>query len=208
MVPAAQGQRPASARKRALLSEPCSTTICTRSPSPTVALRSSLGEGEAQIVQRETFARLVSQQDPTRVPPGRVGCPQGLAQRDDAQQGRPPVGDPRKVVDEPAERLLHLVERTDHHDQPAKGQAAAEVARCYNQDRRDQGEPAVTRGHPGQPGQAARQLAHDNCDATDRSVEHLPLLRFAAMESDALGILIDAGQGKAEFRLTGVARSV
>jgi hypothetical protein len=44
----------------------------------------AVDEGEVEVVQHKTFGRLVSQRNPTRVPPGWIGCPQGLAQRDDA----------------------------------------------------------------------------------------------------------------------------
>lgn len=42
---------------------------------------------------------------------------------------RTPVGEPRKIVDEPSHRALHLGEGARHHDQAAEGQAAAEIGR-------------------------------------------------------------------------------
>ncbi len=154
------------------------------------------------------FGLLDRDRGPGRIRTGRLGRLKGIAQPDDAQERGAPVGDPREVVDIPAQRLLHLVEGADHHDQPPEGQAPGEVTGRRDQNRRNQREPAVARGHPGQSREVAGQLSHHGHDAIDRVIEDPALLRFAAMERDALGILADADQGKAELRLAGITGGI
>jgi hypothetical protein len=166
------------------------------------------GESNVEILQHQALGLVVGHRDPTRISTRRLGRLQGIAQRHDAQERGAPVGDPRKVVDVPAQRLLNLVESADHHHQPAEGQATAEVTRRRDQDRRDQREPAVPRGHPGQPGEAVREFPHDRRDAIDWLIEDPALLGFAAIERYALGIFTDADQGKAQLRLASVARRI
>ena len=160
----------------------------------------AIGQSEAEVLQHKAFGLRCGHRDPTRIPGGRIRRSQGIAQRRDAQECGAPVGDLREVVDKPAQRLLNLVESADHDDQPAEGQAAAEVARGRDQDRRDEGEPAVTRGHPGQPSHAASQVQHDSRDAIDRAIEDLSLLQFAAMDN-INPFIREFPQGRAQSRL-------
>ena len=79
-----------------------------------------------------------------------IGKP--VAEARDAQERRTPVGNSGEIVDEPAQRILHLVEGTDHHHQAAQRQAASEEAGYRNQYRNDDRQPAITRGDPAQAG--------------------------------------------------------
>ena len=51
------------------------------------------------------------------------------AEGGNAQQGCAPVGDAADIVDEPAQRGMHLVERADRHHQPAETHVAGEIDR-------------------------------------------------------------------------------
>ena len=82
----------------------------------------------------------------------RVGHEHRTAEARDAQQRRAPIGDRAEVVDEPAQRRLDLGEGPGRHHQPAEGDAAAEVERRRDEDRRHDREPAIARGDPGQIG--------------------------------------------------------
>jgi len=52
-----------------------------------------------------------------------------FAEARDPVDRRTPFGKAREVIDEPSHRPLHLGEGASHHDQAAKGQAAAEIGR-------------------------------------------------------------------------------
>ena len=111
------------------------------------------------MVDDERAGRGVDELDPRLDVVKHVGRHHGAAEAGDAQQRRPPIRDRAEIVDEPAQRRLHLVEGADRHHQAAEGEVAREIDGRGHEDRGDEREPAIARGHPGQVGQPARRSA-------------------------------------------------
>ena len=134
-----------------------------------------------------------------------VEVEQSLPEVHHPEQGCAPVGDRAGIVDEPAQRLLHLVEGADHHHQLAEAQPPGEVAGRRHHDREDQRHPAIAGGHPGQPHPRKSDLPHHRDQRAEARVQPAPALRLAVAERDALGPLRPLDQREAEVRLAGVA---
>ena len=67
-----------------------------------------------------------------------VGVDHGAAEAGNAQQGRAPVGNGAEIVDEPAQRGLHLHEGAGGQHQTAEGEISREIKRRRDQNRGDQ----------------------------------------------------------------------
>ena len=193
-----------------LLPEPGSPTMRTRSAGRYLDIRFFQRRPAAemkhrQLLQAEMAVRVVGNLDPAHVAVRQVERKETVAESDHAQQGGPPIGNPREVVDEPAQRLLDLVEGPHDHHQTAQRQAPAEVAGCRDRDGYDDREPAIAGGYPGEPGQSGRKSAHAGHDAIHGSIQGSPFVGFAAVEPDTLGALADANEGEAELGFATVA---
>ena len=130
---------------------------------------------------------------------------QRLAEIGDAHQRRLPVGDGAEIVDIPAQRRIDLVEGTDRHHQPAKGQIPGEIDGRGDQDRRDDRQPAITGRNPAQVGGGHGQLAHGLQDGGDIAVDAPALGLLALLQSDRRQVLVGAHQRGAQLRFLGVA---
>ena len=127
------------------------------------------------------------------------------AEARDAQQRRAPVGDGAEIVDEPAQRGLHLHEGAGRHHQAAEGQVAREIERRRREDRRHQREPAVAGGDPGEIGESGDQAAHGLENGGEIDLDAARLVRLARGERDRIDVLVHPHQRKAQVRLARVA---
>src|SRR6516162_220807 len=66
-----------------------------------------------------------------------------------------PVGENGKVVHEPSQTGLYLVESADRYHQLPESHLTREIAGRGYQDRRDEREPAIAGGDPGQAGRGS-----------------------------------------------------
>ena len=107
----------------------------------------------------------------------------GPAKARHAQQSGAPVRDAGKIVDEPAKRLLHLIEGADHHHQLAECHVAREIAGRGHQDRRNDREPAIAGGNPGQPCHGTDDPAGNFENGFEYSVDISFLIGFAAVNA-------------------------
>ena len=128
---------------------------------PLAEPRAGVWRGDAQIVELQLVLGRDDEFDPARPVAELVDVDQRLAEGRDPEQGRAPVGDRAEIIDEPAQRLLHLIEGADHHHQFAERQVAGEKAGRGDDDRRDDREPAIAGGDPGQLRDAGDEPAHD-----------------------------------------------
>jgi hypothetical protein len=88
----------------------------------------AVGQRDAQVLKGHRAERALDEPDAARFMARRLELGKRFMKGDDAQQRRPPVGDLRKAVDEPSQRMLHLIEGADRHHQLAERQRAMEVA--------------------------------------------------------------------------------
>ena len=91
---------------------------------------------------------------------------------------------------------------------PPKDSSAREIQRRRHQDRRDQREPAVAGGHPGQIGRAGHQRGASPQHAVQIELDAPRLVRLAARERDRIDVLVHAHQREAQIRLAGIALGV
>ena len=134
ICPAPHGQSPAMARKSIVLPTRGPATISTRSPGPIATSPPPGSRAPPGVATSRPVKAIWSSVDAASSMRGAavveaVHGRDGRAEAGDAHQRRPPVGDDAEIVDEPAQRLLHLVEGADRHHQLAEGQAPGEIGR-------------------------------------------------------------------------------
>ena len=127
-----------------------------------------------------------------------IDVDQGPPEFTNAQKRRFPVGDQIDIVDEPAERLLNLCEGADRHQQSAEGQVSGKISGSRDDDRRDDREPSITRRHPGEPRRRADEPPHDVEESIEFDVQTVALLRLAAIDGDAVAILVHPNEREAD----------
>src|SRR4051794_5095917 len=133
---------------------------------------------------------------------------QSVAESRDAQKRRAPIGYPGEVVDEPAERVLNLIERTRHHHEAAESEASAEEAGRRHENRYDDREPAIAGADPSEPREAVGEIAPDRDDAIDGRVHDAPLALLTGLDRDRVGRLVDMDDGEAKVRLTSITLGI
>ena len=202
---------PAIARKKLVRPELGLPRISTRSPGPTSSCGGSSAMQPCRVSTR-TASRVKRPcgSSPRSMQAGAgldgVEVEQRLAEVHHAQQRRPPVGDGAGVVDEPAQRLLHLVEGAHDHHQLAEAQPPGEVAGRRHDDREDQRDPAVAGGDPGQAHPRHGNLPQHRDQGGEARLEPVAWsVGLAVAERDALGALRALHQREAELGLARVA---
>ena len=145
-------------------------------------------------------------------PPFRVVQHIRFSKRDaeigDAHQRGPPVGDAADVVDEPAQRGMHLVEGADRHHQPAEADIAGEIDRRGDEDRRHDGDPAIGIGNPGQVDLGGVDAPHGAQHRAEVELEPSLRVGLAMAQRDGIDILVDAHHRGAQLCLARVAIAV
>ena len=105
-----------------------------------------------------------------------INLDEGEAKAANTNERRPPVGDRRGVINEPAQRLLHLRERPDGHEQSAKSEIAEKVSGRRHDDGRDDGKPAIARREPGQFRRCADESTENDRGANRARIATVPSL--------------------------------
>ena len=131
-----------------------------------------------------------------------------LTKAGDANQRRAPVGDRTEIVDEPPQSLLHLIKGADGHHQCAKGKIAREVSRSCDNDRRDDGEPAVAGRDPGEPSGRGNDLPHDAENVLELASETLIFIFFTAIERHSVDVFVEAHKRETQLGLLRVAFAI
>jgi hypothetical protein len=115
MRPSPQGQRPAMALKKLVLLSCRLPIIRTRS-----ATRARGGRGDADLVEHEPVVGRRNKLDAACLAADLVHLDKRQTEARDTQKRGPPIGDRIKIINEPAQRLLHLIEGPDRHHQSAE----------------------------------------------------------------------------------------
>ena len=208
-LPPPHGHSPAMARTSVLLPVPDSPATSTRSPgSITTSVSSTTAVPSSSVTERSSRLSIASPSVSPRLmrpmPSPLLGALQPVErhhQRGDAARAGVPVGEPRIIVDQPAERALHDGEggRRLHH--LSERHAAVEKFRRAQQERHDRREQARALRHQrgahvlaGQPRPLPQHIGEVPVDAG-------ALLLLAAEQRDALAVLAHARQRVAEFGL-------
>ena len=103
---------------------------------------------------------------------------------------------------------MHLIERPDRRHQAAKGQITGKVNRRRHENRRNDGDPAITRSHPGQLCQRGHQQADCSEKAVDIKANPAILVGLSTIERDRIDVLIDPHQREAQLGLFLIAVSI
>ena len=191
--------------------EPGLPRISTRSPGPTSRRGGSsamqpcrVSTRTASSVKRPAGSSLAL--DEAGAGLDGVELEQRLAEVHHPEQRRPPVGDGAGVVDEPAQRLLHLVEGADHHHQLAEAQPPGEIARRRHRRSGRPARPSRSRRSPRSGAPARRRSAAARATRVPRLASSpRRLVGLAVAERDALGALRALHQREAEIGLARVA---
>src|SRR6516165_2660728 len=85
--------------------------------------------------------------------------------------GGTPVGEDRKVVHEPPQTGLYLVESADGYHQLTKSHLTRQIGRRGYQDRRHEREPAIAGGDPGKAGRGSDGAPGHLEDALEHPIE-------------------------------------
>ncbi len=153
-----------SARKNIVRPAPGAPLISTRSPGPistmrVVQLGAAAGRRDLEPGKYQLVLRALHDVDALFHLVQHIGHLHGGAEIRDAQQGRAEIGDAADVVDEPAQRLMHLVEGADRHHQAAKGEVARKIGRRRDDERGNHRHPAIAGGYPGEVRDRADDLS-------------------------------------------------
>ena len=126
------------------------------------------------------------------------GPDQLLLEADQPVDARRPLGDAGVGVDKPTERGLDLAEGEGGLGQPAQGDRARKEPRRRHEDGKDGRRLAVPRREEGQAALGLHQSPPGPPDVAEGDAQLLLLVRLAAIERDALGVLADADHAKPE----------
>jgi hypothetical protein len=127
---------------------------------------------------------------------------------DGPMQRYPPLRERGEPVHEPAQRLLNLRECAGDHHQATEGQTALEITGCRHDDGSDDRHPAIAGRDPGQPREAAGDLAHDGESLAGRLSKPAPFILLAAVNGDSFSGIVDTDEKEAEFGLPGAQVSI
>ena len=213
MRPLPQGQSPDSARNSGVFPSPGVPQISTCSPARMTTCRSrnpSRPTGESTCSSSNAIAPGAPSAYSIRLPTSslRFGGEQRSPEVRHAQQRGSPIRDRAEVVDEPAQRSLRLAERGRRQHHAAERGLAGEVQRRRDEDRRDACDPAESRRHPSEIGEAANEPAHRKHDVADVHFDAAALVGLACGERDAVDVLADADERETQVRLARVAVGV
>ena len=213
MRPDPQGQRPAIALKKLVLPPRRLPMIKTRSPGLITACFSlSIVHlaGEAMPMWSNTSRSSAVGTTSIRPvsPPSLSISIKRKAEARDPQKRGPPVSDQTKIVDEPAKRLLHLIEGPGRHHQSAERHFAGEISGRRHDERGHDREPSITCSDPGKAGDRADQPPHHRKDLIKLAVQIILFVRFAAIKRDGFGALVDPHETETQIRLARVAFGV
>ena len=89
-----------------------------------------------------------------------------------------------------------------------KRHVPGQIARRRHQDRRNDREPAVAGGDPGQPRQGTDDAPRDLEDGFEDPIEVLLLIGLAAVDRDAFDLFVGTHQRKTQIRLARIALGV
>ena len=123
-----------------------------------------------------------------------LGAEQRAPEAGDPQQSRAPVGESARIVDEPAQRGLNLDECAGRHHEAAERQGTREIERRRCENRRNEGEPAVSCGDPGKIHESREESAHRQQNAREIELDAPRLLGLPAGECDRVDMFVHADQ--------------
>jgi hypothetical protein len=166
------------------------------------------GRGDVKVIDSDRRATRLSKSDAAYSLTKLIHGDDRFSEGRHAQERGAPICDAGEIVDEPAERRLHLIERADHHHELAEIHRTLQVGRCRHQDRRDDREPAVAGGDPRQPRHGADDAARDFENSFEYRAEALSLIGLAAVQGYAFDLFVDAHQGEAKIRFSRVALGI
>ncbi len=175
---------------------------------PLLELGAAGGRRDLQIIDVDPARFAISEVDATLDRMQYVGLYHGAAEIGDTQERGPPIGDGAEILDEPLQRVLHLVEGADRHHQAAEGKVAGEIDGRGDEDRRHDGDPAIAGCHPCQSDHAVDDAARRVKHGIEIDLDAALLIRLAAEECDGIDMLIDAHQREAQLGFASIALGI
>ena len=155
-------------------------------------------EGNFQAVDGQSVAIRLGEFDSLVVFMPFVGHQDCRPECGDPKQGCPPVGYAVDIVDEPAQRRIHLIESADGHHQAAETEITIEIDRSCDDDGGDDRKPAITRRHPCQPCQGHHELVADFQNRGEIALETALFIAFARRQRNRFYMFVDPHQREAQ----------